>query len=333
MVVSFGPSEEAVKREYVFRTFDHPQPSVFAQKTKRKHRNPGKAHTDPIWKIARATSAAPKYFSPISIHDRRFRDGGMIANNPAEVALNEVLQMHKHRPRLLLSVGCGKPSPSDGKEVEKKVDFVTNWRDVAELTKQLLTQTQVTADRVEDVCESTGQPLTTYYRLNPDGVGDIPLDQWNPAENGADTKRSILEQTRIYLTNKTVHDHLMQCARSLVRTRRKREATERWESFAHRFVYNCPHPDCHERKAAKVFLRRSALREHLVCEHNLIVVDDKPIENQPGLRHVCQLDHCALRIHAFEQQQDFEDHLAREHQIQHPSFISRQRMEAWLNHS
>ena len=35
-----------------------------------------------IWEAARATSAAPSYFEPLKIGDRKLVDGGLAANNP-----------------------------------------------------------------------------------------------------------------------------------------------------------------------------------------------------------------------------------------------------------
>jgi hypothetical protein len=85
LVLAYGPSgyNKDVTHTYVFRTYDHPHPSPWAPESKRKrHLNPGNATADEIWKVARATSAAPKYFDPITIGERMFRDGAIGANNP-----------------------------------------------------------------------------------------------------------------------------------------------------------------------------------------------------------------------------------------------------------
>ena len=72
-----------------------------------------------IWEAARATSAAPFYFKMYSKRDkrgilRRYKDGGTILNNPAEIALNEVRNRYgvdadgnRKDPALLLSIGTG----------------------------------------------------------------------------------------------------------------------------------------------------------------------------------------------------------------------------------
>jgi predicted acylesterase/phospholipase RssA len=43
---------------------------------------PPAAAVVPLWQVARATSAAPMYFSPITIEDKSYVDGGLGTNNP-----------------------------------------------------------------------------------------------------------------------------------------------------------------------------------------------------------------------------------------------------------
>ena len=56
---------------------------------------------DPIWKVARYTSAAPTYFSECD----NFVDGGVLANNPCEAGLAH-LQEFYHNQGTRLSIGC-----------------------------------------------------------------------------------------------------------------------------------------------------------------------------------------------------------------------------------
>ncbi len=49
-----------------------------------------------IWKIARATSAAPGYFEKFYINEEGpFFDGGLTANNPTFTALNKILNFNE----------------------------------------------------------------------------------------------------------------------------------------------------------------------------------------------------------------------------------------------
>lgn len=66
-----------------------------------------------IWEVARATSATPLYFKPIKINESRYLDGGIGANNPSRLVLNEVMQMHSESRNpisLLLSISTGTSS-------------------------------------------------------------------------------------------------------------------------------------------------------------------------------------------------------------------------------
>lgn len=57
---------------------------------------PGEADKEPIWKIGRATAAAPTYFKPITIGDDLYSDGAVGYNNPAERGYSEVLYKERY---------------------------------------------------------------------------------------------------------------------------------------------------------------------------------------------------------------------------------------------
>jgi hypothetical protein len=54
-----------------------------------------------IWEAARATSAAPPYFKPITINNERYSDGGTMANNPSHNVITEAAEIGK-----LDDIGC-----------------------------------------------------------------------------------------------------------------------------------------------------------------------------------------------------------------------------------
>lgn len=332
--MSYGPADDALKvdREYLFRTYDHYHPSPLAlQLYSKKHLNPGSAHVEPIWKIARATSAAHGYFSPITLGKRDFHDGGMVANNPAEVALGEVSQMHDRKPMMIVTLGTGLPRDKKGISGKRYKSYVKmTWR-VLKAMRALITESEKTANRVESACNDGLYAGVDHYRWNvPDGMGDIILDEWIPAHTGSDTKRKILDFTMNYLSQKSVHLRLLQCARRLVRTRRKRASTERWELFARKFVYFCPDPHCGLGKVAKTFFSRDELREHGIHDHSLI--SDVDVKNIGTLHHTCVFGRCGIdRVYVFGQQEELKRHLLQEHEVSDPEFMSLQRMEAWLD--
>jgi patatin-like phospholipase/acyl hydrolase len=148
-------AQNAVDSTYIFRSYDHYPPSSLAsRKTKAKHRNPGNAHPDEIYKIALATSAAPRYFPKVVINDHEYRDGAMGANNPAEIALNEVMQMHEQLPRIVVSIGTGDRDRRVKKA--KKTGLIKDWHNVAKVLTQLATESAETASRVEERCKEQG---------------------------------------------------------------------------------------------------------------------------------------------------------------------------------
>lgn len=94
---------------HIFRTYDN---ELVADA-------PGVADDELIWKVGRATSAAPTYFKPMQISDDFFSDGGVSYNDPTELAYEEVLSKAGYYQRaisketqreplcLILSIGTG----------------------------------------------------------------------------------------------------------------------------------------------------------------------------------------------------------------------------------
>ena len=61
-----------------------------------------------IWEAARATCAAPTFFSPIYIDDVRYGDGGTGWNNPTKEAIAETQNIWPNRPiGCIVSIGTG----------------------------------------------------------------------------------------------------------------------------------------------------------------------------------------------------------------------------------
>lgn len=102
-------NDKDVSTQHVWRSFDNeaaggPNQGKSNQWTPL---NQGAAATTPIWEVARATTAAPKFFDPMIIGSRTFVDGAMIVNNPSLQALREVHVLHNTVPALFLSIGTG----------------------------------------------------------------------------------------------------------------------------------------------------------------------------------------------------------------------------------
>ncbi|OAF55459.1 hypothetical protein VC83_08267 [Pseudogymnoascus destructans] len=146
-----------------------------------------------IWEAARATSAAPTIFEPITIDRIKYGDGGTGWNNPAEEAVNEANRIWPNRPiGCLVSIGTGLEDPAQlrDKEDKGKDDFARKFIKitapkssfklaVAEYCVKILTSCEKIHQRLD------GNPAMygidgRYFRLNvPQGMSKIGLEEWD----------------------------------------------------------------------------------------------------------------------------------------------------------
>lgn len=98
-------------------------------------------HTTPMWKVARATSAAPTYLKGLEHEEsgRIFIDGGVWANNPAMVALVDALTTYDITPDQVqvLSIGTGNAPFSLSKD--KVISGLVAWREAIKAAMFLTT--------------------------------------------------------------------------------------------------------------------------------------------------------------------------------------------------
>ena len=47
----------------------------------------------PVWLSIRASAAAPGYFSPVCMQGKRYVDGGLVANNPTKIAIEQAVSL------------------------------------------------------------------------------------------------------------------------------------------------------------------------------------------------------------------------------------------------
>lgn len=247
--------------KYVWRSYDN-----FFDTANRGNRmnklNPGPAHTTSIWMVARATTAAPGYFSRIKIGDNKHIDGGLVANNPSLAAFREIQDLHKEVPALFVSIGTGLREESTTMSLKRRVlGKLSSRMKVLDLTRHHLTQTEDEngTDGWREKCQDAN---VEHYRLNVTGdLYKLPLDHWKPSNTGEDTLKEIREKTIAYLRNEDVRRQINLIASEAVRIRRERAATERWEPFAIDSDYFCRR--CEETVRYRT---RRKLRAHL--EHS-----------------------------------------------------------------
>ena len=167
---------EGFQTPYLFRTYknlhksESPEDRLF-------DRNPALAHDIPIWKVARATSAAPTYFKPMRIDGLEYLDGGFGANNPCVEIYDEVRKMNNNSDKcasIVLSVGTGKNnkmnrfSGSGLARYFNYMNFARKWASDSEKTH---------ADMLKKRYHS--QHKFNYVRLNvASGLDVMKLDEW-----------------------------------------------------------------------------------------------------------------------------------------------------------
>ncbi|KAF2766447.1 FabD/lysophospholipase-like protein [Teratosphaeria nubilosa] len=337
---------------YLFRSFDHPKPPLYAREEHTgTHNNPGPAHDLPLWKIARATSAAPGYFSKIQIGGHEYRDGGIGANNPAPLAFTDVSQIHDDRPpRIVLSIGTGEPEPRHVEAKEKGLRLTFNkpfgyfldWVKIVDALANLATDAEEKHRKLaEDIrwrnasCQNESEKIQ-YYRFNVPGIADIKLDNWQPRKGGAETKKAIRDATDAYLQHRDTQRKLIKCATQLVGLRRQRAESERWERYAKHVVYFCPEKEC----PALSFKTRDALRQHAIDRHGYILKVSLDYDGKnPHCRNAakeafaCTWQHegqQAVRI--FTTEAEYLEHLKVVHRMNPtPVIMDVRAVEAWLD--
>lgn len=248
----------AISVPYLFRSYDHP---AFRGKADALEMNPGKADEVEIWKVARATSAAPTYFKSVSIDHQEFIDGSFGANNPSLLAYHEVKQMHngaEDSVDLLMSIGTGTESGITkmnrpkifGKDIYKRMEDILSSTDI--------TPESVAPNRPSNSDKPIEQIIQRFSCTK--GLEKIKLDEWVPSN--LDKIRSATDN---YLASDEIKSRLGHCAQKLVSARRERSKTPRWEYFALGVTYGCPITDCFQKN--NVYHRRDQLLSHLQREH------------------------------------------------------------------
>ena len=163
-----------------------------------------------VWEACVATSAAPVYFPPF---EKKFIDGGMMANNPTLDAMAEIItQAEKEESdaklALVVSIGTGVmphvevedvgivvPNHTNAFKAIAKLpqtfSAVQNFRDLV-IAQATLSDGQETA-RASAWCKSLGIP---YYRLS------VPLSKAiNLAESKMETLIDMMYQGHLYLVH------------------------------------------------------------------------------------------------------------------------------------
>ncbi|KAI7431793.1 hypothetical protein KC336_g4519 [Hortaea werneckii] len=160
----------------------------------------------PIWKVTRATTAAPFYFEMVRADvagiSKAFKDGGIRENNPSGAALSEFHALYEGKapsPALLLSIGTGRPdqsqdgfagvvggsSPSSSTgttlagSLLARLPFITKFLEKRAVVQNLLIKYTEGEKQHHQMREHARGEHTWYKRLNVSrGLENMPLDDW-----------------------------------------------------------------------------------------------------------------------------------------------------------
>lgn len=167
--------KQGIEQPYLFRTYKNLHHSK-TPKGRETDRNLGPAHDIPIWKVARATAAAPAYFKPIVIDDREYMDGGFGANNPCEEIYEEVQKMNNSSEtcvKVLLSIGTGRDRGwrrFEGSGIRRYTNYLT-------VARKWASEPEEVHKRIDKRLSEAG---VAYFRLSvEDGLGPMKLDEWH----------------------------------------------------------------------------------------------------------------------------------------------------------
>jgi predicted acylesterase/phospholipase RssA len=178
-----------------------------------------------IWQAGRATSAAPTFFKPIKIETPSpggtFVDGGLLHNNPSELALLEAEKIWPRTKKFcLVSLGTGRLSAvrlveaqststsqeSDGTRMSAVSGFFTSAKSpvsggiaalekIAEACMQLVTRSEHIHQSVFRQSESTDpEKKFPYIRFNVErDMQDIGFQEWYKMEEMAAHTAAYME--------------------------------------------------------------------------------------------------------------------------------------------
>jgi hypothetical protein len=190
----------------------------------------GTASHDPfrakIWEAARATSAAPTFFSPMKIDSVPYGDGGTGWNNPAREALNEANVIWPNRPiGCLISLGTGEEDPVQ--LVESTMLLQQSWNQgwipgfasqVAPKLAFKLKVAQYCADCLTS-CKSVHDDILLhldrdhlrgrYFRFNTPGMGNIGLEEWGKIPDMISLTMNYMDSSGMPELKKTVAENLL----------------------------------------------------------------------------------------------------------------------------
>ena len=229
-----------------------------------------------IWEVARAATATPFYFEPLSIRIPRseaymlFTDGGFdTTNNPTKEGIHEIVSMHgRNSVGVVVSIGTARRD--ERAEENGLLSVIPRIRGFV----QNATNPEVIHDEVGHMSHPDKFP---YYRLNDPGSMKVELDEWEPKRGmfkhratGSGTIRTIKDTFNTWAGRPEIVTELQECAVKLVERRRARSLNgTKWERYATCARFTCQLRACN----IGAFTNEDDFRNHLRGHHALATRD------------------------------------------------------------
>ena len=181
--------------------------------------NTADAFSARIWEAARATSAAPTFFQPITINGIKYGDGGTGWNNPTAEAIAESHSIWPGRAiGCLLRLGTGLEDAiqlSDGNDelsegflrslLQKLAPQESFQLEVAKYCVASLTSCEKIHRDVSEKYPDRIRPNDNYFRFNvPQGMSKIGLDEWKKLGDIVALTEEYMDHGEILERKKTI---------------------------------------------------------------------------------------------------------------------------------
>lgn len=199
--------EKAYPKTFVVSTpKDQTRPYLFRNYPNSKSSHVG-TDEETILNSCMATSAAPIYYEPHKFEGQDYVDGGLVANNPTNIALKESktlynFQSYSNKIDVVVSLGTGNLTEENRPTGQNNQNGVQVFRELFRNLVKRCTDSYIIHEKVAQKLTKHNIP---YYRFNPDGFGNISLDSTD--ENVIDT---MSQKTDEYIANQ--NDMFDQCA-------------------------------------------------------------------------------------------------------------------------
>ncbi|MDP3532487.1 MAG: patatin-like phospholipase family protein [Alphaproteobacteria bacterium] len=125
------------------------------------------AKNERVWKAGRITSAAPFYFTSVLEDGDIYRDGGLSANNPSEIALAEIRRLFPNKAFediIVISIGTGE-------NINEKIKIDLAIPDIQKIIKQFEQGQLAAVDRTMESFLGNN-----YIRIQTELIGDLKTD-------------------------------------------------------------------------------------------------------------------------------------------------------------